>query len=84
MINNNKDNVINFTSLTGVRKKKDNKSSNKYIVSLFENKKYMFNIEASNREDAENIISDKYEKGVLDLSSFEAFTYETIAELVEK
>ena len=84
MINNNSNNVINFTSLTGVRKKKDNKASNKYIVSLFENKKYMYNIEASNGEDAENIISDKYEKGVLDLNSFEAFTYETIAELVEK
>lgn len=35
MINNNKDNVINFTNLTGVRNKN---KTNEYKVCLFENK----------------------------------------------
>ena len=80
MINNNKDNVINFTNLTGVRNKK---KTNEYKVWLFENKKYEFTIEASSGEDAENILSDKYEEGLLDLNNFESFTYETIAESIE-
>ena len=80
MIKNNKDNVINFTNLTGVRNKK---KTNEYKVWLFENKKYEFTIEASSGEDAENILSDKYEKGLLDLNNFESFTYETIAESIE-
>jgi len=80
MINNNKDNVINFTNLTGVRNKN---KTNEYKVCLFENKKHEFAIEASSGEDAENIISDKYEKGLLDLNNFESFTYETIAESLE-
>jgi|TARA_R100001460_G_scaffold32512_3_gene63781 hypothetical protein len=81
MINNNKDNVINFTSLKGVR---DKKNTNEYKVCLFENKKYEFTIEADSGESAEDIISDKYEQGVLDLNNFESFTYETIAESIEK
>tara|TARA_R100001510_G_C7646722_1_gene204026 strand:+ start:1062 stop:1310 length:249 start_codon:yes stop_codon:yes gene_type:complete len=80
MINNNKDNVINLTNLTGVRNKN---KTNEYKVCLFENKKYQFTIEASSGEDAENILSDKYEKGLLDLNNFESFTYETIAESIE-
>tara|TARA_R100000234_G_C4965897_1_gene163869 strand:- start:385 stop:633 length:249 start_codon:yes stop_codon:yes gene_type:complete len=80
MIKNNKDNVINFTNLTGVRNKK---KTNEYKVWLFENKKYEFTIEASSGEDAENILSDKYEEGLLDLNNFESFTYETIAESIE-
>jgi len=86
MINNNSNNVINFTSLTGVRKKKDNKASlNKYEVSLYETLEHKFFVRAKTNKEAEEQLSEQYCEQELKIKrKGTAYSWEVVAELVEK
>tara|TARA_R100001377_G_scaffold52755_1_gene30948 strand:+ start:580 stop:807 length:228 start_codon:yes stop_codon:yes gene_type:complete len=70
MVNNN---VINFKNF-----KADN-NDKEYIVSLYETKQYKFVVRANSIEDAENIISKRYEQGEDIQDKLDVFTFETLA-----
>lgn len=70
MINNN---VIDFKNF------KAESDDKEYIVSLYETKQYKFVVRANSIEDAEDIISKRYEKGEQMEDSLDTFTFETIA-----
>ena len=70
MINNN---VIDFKNF------KAESDDKEYIVSLYETKQYKFVVRANSIEDAEDIISKRYEGGEQMEDSLDTFTFETIA-----
>jgi len=70
MINNN---VIDFKNFKAENDDKE------YIVSLYETKQYKFVVRANSIEDAEDIISKRYEEGMNRWKSLDTFTFETIA-----
>tara|TARA_R110001592_G_scaffold58574_1_gene177239 strand:- start:100 stop:327 length:228 start_codon:yes stop_codon:yes gene_type:complete len=70
MINNN---VIDFKNFKAENDDKE------YIVSLYETKQYKFVVRANSIEDAEDIISKRYEEGEQMEDSLDTFTFETIA-----
>ncbi len=70
MINNN---VIDFKNFKAENDDKE------YIVSLYETKQYKFVVRANSIEDAEDIISKRYEEHELKFENLDTFTFETIA-----
>lgn len=71
MINNN---VIDFKNFKAENDDKE------YIVSLYETKQYNFVVRANSGEEAENIISKRYESGeVMIEDNLAVFTFETVA-----